>query len=338
MSLVLSGFLIAQENDKDSSSLGNVLQTLFSKDGPNLGLLGQFDAEVRDNGNVTNSSFNVHLLRLYVYGAFGEKFSYVFQGDINGGYRLLDVKFSYKFNDDWRLDAGQFKAPFGKEFLRNDAKLLFVNRATVEQVLILDRQRGVQLSALCFDDRLSLTAGVFNGSRVMFTDSKISLFAANVSFKPIKSNDLFDLEVGGSSAYSKEEDDLNWLPYSSEQKALDAVNVRIRYDEYILESEYIVMEFRDVKNAKGFYADVVRKFGTDWDVALRYDWINFDRNNYAISSFGHSPVFNIQQKYVAGINWYPLKPIKLQLNYERDQTNKINAGYLNFQYAVNYEH
>ena len=118
----------AQESPKDSASIGAVLQSVFGKEGPNLGFVGQFDAEMKDGHSKTSSTFSTHLLRFYLYGSFGEKFAYVFQGDMKGGYQQLDLKFSYTLNDHLRIDAGQFKAPFGKEYLINDAKILFVNR------------------------------------------------------------------------------------------------------------------------------------------------------------------------------------------------------------------
>jgi len=40
---------------------------------------------------------------------------------------------------------------------------------------------------------------------------------------------------------------------------------------------------------------------------------------------------------MAGVNYFPLKDLKLQIDYERDQTLKTNSGWLNCQYAVNFE-
>lgn len=324
--IIFSSGVYSQEND--STSFVNVINSLLGRNQPKLGFMSQFAAEVKDNGNNTTSEFTIRNLRMYLTGSAGENFSYFFQGTLNGTFSLLDLKLIYKLDDHFRIDAGRLKAPYSVEYLRNDVRLSFTSRSTVASTIGPFRQLGVQLNGSYLENKIQFTGGVFNGDNGV--KKNISLFVGRVLLTPIKKDEndhAMQFEIGGSTAYTIQEDDFTSLPFYGRNHLLLGGYTRFSFKDYWLEGEYLNSNSDNLKTREGFYVDLGKKFCSDWELIGRFDW------------FAKYPqwMYQISRKYIGGINYYPLKEIKIQFNYERDQTNKINAGYLNFQYAVNFE-
>jgi hypothetical protein len=201
-------------------------------------MLAQFDAELLTSNFAPTSAFNIHLLRIYLSGTVEERFNYMYQGDLNGGYQTLDLKFSYRLSDHLKIDVGQFKVGFGKEYLRNDARLLFVNRSTVATHIGPFRQQGFQINGNWFEKRLNLSTGAFGGSGTR-ADRNISLFVANANIVPLLSTDQPHvlLNLGGSIAYANDEEDLSSLSYI-DHKILWSANIHFEYEDCWVESEF----------------------------------------------------------------------------------------------------
>jgi phosphate-selective porin len=314
--------------EDDSTSFVHVINSLLGRNQPKLGFMSQFAAEVKDNGKNTTSEFTIRNLRMYFTGSAGENFSYYFQGNLNGTFSLLDLKLMYKLDDHFRIDAGRLKTPYSVEYLRNDARISFTSRSTVASTIGPFRQYGVQLNGSFIEKKIQFTAGAFNGDNSV--KKNISLFVGRALFTPIKKDDndhAIQLEISGSMAYTKQEDDFTSLPFYDKNHLLLGGYTRFTFEDYWLESEYLNSNSDNLKTREGFFIDLGRKFCTNWELIGRFDW------------FAKYPqrMYQISRKYIGGINYYPFKEIKIQFNYERDQTNKTNAAYLNFQYAVNFE-
>lgn len=314
--------------EKDSTGFVDVINSLLGRNQPKLGFMSQFAAEVKDNGKNTTSEFTIRNLRMYFTGSAGENFSYYFQGNLNGTFSLLDLKLMYKIDDHFRIDAGRLKTPYSVEYLRNDARLLFTNRSTVVNAIGPFRQLGVQVNGSFWDKKILFIAGAFNGDNSM--KKNISLFIGRALVTPIKKDEndhAIQVEIGGSMAYTKQEDDFSTLPFYGKNHILLGGYTRLTFEDYWLEGEYLNSNSNNLKTREGFYVDVGRKFWAGWEITGRFDW------------FAQYPqwAYDISRKYIGGVNYYPWKEIKVQLNYERDQTLKVNAGYLNFQYAINFE-
>lgn len=325
----------AQESARDTASLADAVEAFLGKNQPKIGLLAQFGADATNDGGRTKSHFSIRNLRLYLSGSFEEKFFYVFQGDVNGGYQLLDLKFVYLLNDNIRIAGGQFKAPFGYEYLKNEANLLFVNRSSAVRTIGAFRQLGVQIQVTSFEKRLSATLGLFNGqgTGAGAFDNKISLLVGNLRGIPIKvgqGGSQFQIDVGGSIAYSRDQEDLPGVSFIKNDKFLLGVNARVAYGDFWSEAEYLMSGSNRTKTAEGFYADLAHRFNSHLEIATR-----FERTNFYPSPGSAGQIAD--RKYLFGINWYTGKLIKIQFDYERSQINRINSGFLNIQYAVNHE-
>lgn len=330
--MILAGMLIfpaaLYPQEFDSTDFVDRIKSFFGKNQPRLGFMSQFAAELRDDRTGTSSEFTIRNLRLYVTGSSGDDFSYYFQGNLNGTFSLLDLKLMYRLGDHFRVDAGRLKTPYSSEYLRNDARLSFVSRSTAAMTIGPFRQYGVQLNGSFAGRKIQFTTGIFNGDDPV--KKKISLFVGRILLTPVMKEENsrgFQVEAGGSMAYSGEYDDLSALPYYGKNHILMGGYARILFGDFWLEGEYLNSNSNKLKTREGFYADVGKKFGSDFEVMGRIDW------------FAKYPSWlsRISRKYVAGVNYYPARDLKLQFNYERDKTYEVNSAYLNFQYAVNFE-
>jgi hypothetical protein len=73
----------AQGHSDDSTSVTGFVQTLFGSNQPKIGLISSFDTEIKDNGTISLSTFNIHVLRFYLRGSVESRFSYVYQAELN---------------------------------------------------------------------------------------------------------------------------------------------------------------------------------------------------------------------------------------------------------------
>jgi phosphate-selective porin len=327
-------FAVAQE--QDSTSLGEAVQSFLGIHQPKLGMLAQLEGNVYDDGAKARFGGWINNFRLFLRGSFAKHFSYVFQGDFNGDYRMLDLQFSYHLSKNFTIDGGQFKAPFGNEYLLNDGKLRFINRSVAAEVIGIFRQQGVQCRGSLCKERLTFAAGLFNGTGTSFYENNASLIAIRSTFVPFRTvneKNIRSLEVGGSAAYSEGIEGLSWLDYNVTFKRLYAGFFELQYHQYEIEAEYDVYPRSSGQTLSGFYVDVARKFEGDWELATRFDWMS---DNYRRSlSRRDSP--EIGRKYLFGANWYPEQDLKLQLNVEWDVSRKTSIMRFQLQYGINYE-
>jgi len=332
-------FTFAQERGEDSTGLKDVVQSFLGLNQPKLGFMAQFAGEVSDDGHNTTSAFTIRNLRMYFTGSVGEHFKYFFQGSLNQSFEMLDLKLSYIFDEHLRIDGGKFKTPFGVEYLVNDAKLLFVKRSTVASNIGTFRKYGVQAQGSFLDKRVTLTAGAFNGENSY--PKKISLFIGKVHTIPIKSDEVIhdlQFEAGGSVVYTDKYTDLPSFIFYRNNHILLSSDAKLIYDNYWLEGEYFAATSNRNKTMDGFYFDAGGKINSELEVIARFDWsaryLKLAYENYA---WQWIPTKDISRKYLIGVNYFPLNHVKLQLDYERDYTLKINSAWLNCQYAINFE-
>jgi hypothetical protein len=326
--------LYSQENDRDSSSLVEAVSSFLGLNQPKLGFMSQFAAEVSDDQSDTRSEFTLRNMRFYFTGKAGDKFSYYFQGNLNGKYEFLDLRLSYQISNVFRLDGGRLKTPFGQEYLRNDARLMFVHRSMTALNIGPLRQYGIQLQSYLFDKRIHLITGVYNGG--LEEKPKISLFVGKINSIPIQEDiggSNLQIELGGSAAYTEREADLPNYIFIDNNHLLYSMHSRMSYGSLWLEGEYDAASSDNQKTIEGFYCDLGYKFSTKWEAAARFDWLE----RYSVL---YSPIIekDIVRKYMIGANWYPIDNIKIQFNLEREESvSNINTGYINFQYALNFE-
>lgn len=326
--------LYGQEEERDTTSLTDAVSTFFGFNQPKLGFMSQLAAEISDNESDTRSEFALRNLRFYFTGSAGNKFSYFFQSNINGKYEFLDLRMSYQLSQVFRIDGGHLKTPFGTEFLRNDARLMFVHRSMTGLNIGPLRKYGVQLQTSLFDKRIHLTTGVFNGEKE--GTPKISLAVGKINTVPIRENiggsDL-QIELGSSAAFTKRETDFPNYIFIEKNHFLYGLHTRMTFGSFWFESEYDAASSDNQKTIEGLYCDFGYKFGEKLEAAVRFDWM--ERYSVLYSSIMNR---DILRKYMIGANWYPIDNIKIQFNFEREEgILNIHTGYINVQYAINYE-
>jgi phosphate-selective porin len=113
--------------------------------------------------------------RLGVKGSFAEDFSFLLQADFGNnavggtnGYRgqITDGYVTWTKYSAANVTIGQFKTPFGYEQLLADPKTVTVERSLPNDKLTLSRQIGAMVSGSFAGDRLTYSAGLFNGNGV----------------------------------------------------------------------------------------------------------------------------------------------------------------------------
>ena len=90
----------------------------------------------------------------------------------SGSVSLDDAILSYRLNDLWKIDVGQFKVPFLREFLISSGRQQAVERSYIKHVFNANRSQGMQLKYGA--DRWALLAMVHDG-----TAAKNSAFASD---------------------------------------------------------------------------------------------------------------------------------------------------------------
>ena len=130
--------------------------------------LVQAQAEFGDRGDTRGHShdrFRLRRVRLGVSGRFAEDFDFKVEGEYAGSSTQLTDGFINWSHFSWaNVKVGQFKPPFGFEFLFSDPRLYLVERTFGTDRLTLNRQVGAQLHGEGLNDRLNFAVGAFNGS------------------------------------------------------------------------------------------------------------------------------------------------------------------------------
>lgn len=123
----------------------------------------------REDG--AQSAFDVPRLRVTLSGGvFRPWMKYSFQFDFSrtsgeGASKIKDAILEIRpVGRPYRLQAGQFKAPFGLQQITSSGRLQFVDRAITDAKFNPGRDMGVMLSGTAMGRAVGYDAGVFNGS------------------------------------------------------------------------------------------------------------------------------------------------------------------------------
>jgi len=140
----------------------------------------------------------IHRARLIVDGAISEGFSYRISGEFRSGgtsttkagVSLVDAFIRWR-RTAWTVVTGQFKTPFGREFLTPVPTLETADRASVTESLPPKIDIGI-MGAYAAGSRATVSVGVFNGegaNSVTNRDSTV-LVVGRVTARPIPALDL----------------------------------------------------------------------------------------------------------------------------------------------------
>ena len=127
--------------------------------------------QYRDGGGEL-SSFDTKRARIGVKGEVNPYTQIKIIGEFAGSTKLLDGVLTYSPRADWSFSAGQYKTPFGSDFLTPITSMPFVV-SSMAAGLGPNRDVGITLSyrnKLGRDAQLKTTAGLFNGSGINRSD------------------------------------------------------------------------------------------------------------------------------------------------------------------------
>ena len=154
------------------------------------------------------SQFDVPRLRVtFSGGAFRPWLRYLLQVEMSrtageGGSRIKDAVLEVRpTGTNYRVLAGQFKAPFGLQQITSSGRLQFVDRAITDAKFNPGREMGAMFGGLAMSRRIGYEAGVFNGSGESIRQTnRAQVWVARVFFDPYGP---YPLSEGGSDAGEK---------------------------------------------------------------------------------------------------------------------------------------
>jgi len=123
-------------------------------------------------GSDRTSTFTSKRARLTVKGDINEYAQIKIQGEFASSPKLLDGQVTISPHERWSISVGQYKPPFGTDFLTSASSTPFVNRSQAAG-LGTNRDVGASISyrqKVTPDYSLKLTTGLFNGSGINTSD------------------------------------------------------------------------------------------------------------------------------------------------------------------------
>ena len=208
--------------------------------------LGGFVHEHFISGPDETSSFVSKRARLTVKGDINDYAQIKIQSEFAKSPKLLDGQLTISPHQQWSLSMGQYKPPFGTDFLISATSTPFVNRSMATG-LTTNRDVGATVSfrkKFSPDYSLKLTTGLFNGSGINTSDANNTKnFVARAE---ITLGGMFT--IAPNVYYGK----TNQVDSLKEDLADFGGSLTWKWHREIVETEYIHSKHGDTKRA-GWY-------------------------------------------------------------------------------------
>lgn len=308
--LLLPFLALAQSHDEPSFE---EFKNVFSKQYLRLGLLVQFGGNFQYEPVDFSNGFKINNFRLKLSGKFDKGIGYSVQTSFTRSPAILDARIYYELSKAFSLDAGLYKSPFSREFLISSSNTDFINRAQLAN-LAPNRQIGIMARGLIPNTALSYSAGVFNGNRFTTSgnDNNDLLYMGRFSFNPDitngsdKSNKL---ELAVNFAQSNDRNvniagiDVNY----NGKRLLAGADMRLEHSGWLITAEAVYGQFEPSGSEKfepfGYQATLGYTICDNFQGLLRWDSFKLDDD------------FDADELVVLGMNIWPTKISKLQVNY-----------------------
>lgn len=287
----------------DALTIGGLLQTDLSLNGP------------QPNG------FRIRSTRLRL-GGEAQDLQYVIQTDFASSSILLDAFARLPLSETVGVRAGVFKAPFSAEILKSRPDLLFAERSRAANALPPGRQAGATLSATLVPDRLTATAGAFNGVGGLQTnDNDHLLYVGRLDGTvPLGSTTL---EAGANAGYSVDDD----VPRPglgasfAGTRVLFGGDARLSGDRWLLAGEVNGTRFdpdggADAQTAFGYYVAGGVDVAEGHQFLARFDHYDPDVPGRAAPD----------DRVALGYNYDPSSMLRFLLNYEAPTSDLGDGG------------
>jgi phosphate-selective porin len=178
-------------------------------------LQGEFDGgAVGDTRFPSSNRFFLRRARLTAGGAALPTLTYRVQLDLAGGLgsasgvsaSLTDGYVEWTRYAAAHVRFGQFKAPFGREWLVSSTQLYTVERTLATDRLTVNRQIGVSVLGASRDDRFGYAAGLFNGNgrNTTVNDNGHFMYVFRGTARPFRLPAATILEVGADAYWSRD--------------------------------------------------------------------------------------------------------------------------------------
>jgi hypothetical protein len=273
-----------------------------------IGGLLQTDAYL---GRPGTDGFRIRTTRLRL-GGRAEGLQYVVQTDFAAPSVLLDAYARVPLTDQVRITAGLFKAPFGREFLISRPDLLFAERSRAANDIPPKRQAGATVAVDLGADRLTATAGAFNGPRgLQPNDNDHLLYVGRLAgTAPLGGQTI---EVGANAGYSLDEGVAR--PGADTQftgtRVLFGADARLTGDRWLVAGEVNGARLdpegpADARTAFGYYLAAGVDVAPSHQVLARFDQYDPDVPGR------RSP----EDQITLGYNFDPTRMLRLLLNYQ----------------------
>lgn len=297
--------------EEEDEPLYEKLKEHFKQDYLSIGAWLRTDLDIQGVDETDdNDGFRVSRFRFTMSGELDFGFGYVMQVDFFRSPSILDAKLYYHISDPLELDAGQFKSSFSREVLISGADRDFIDAAGAPSALAPNRQLGIQARGWISKDKVSYSAGVFNGNGTENNnDDGKFLYVARVAysgrplaFAPLgfgseREGDV--MEFGLNVAYSDDDD----APIGSLLDNFDGKRFIIgadshrRWGKFSLTAEFIYahLDFDSGGDANpfGFYATLGYKLSPKTRLAVRFDDLQTDGLDddriLVIAAYSHRP-------------------------------------------------
>lgn len=283
----------------------------FKKDYFTLEMLLQAVADFQPERTIIgNNGFSVSNLRLRMFGHLDKNFSYFFQASFIVSPLLLDAIVRYKFSDAFMLSAGQFKAPFSKEFLTYAANIDFVNRALVTGLLSPRREIGFQLSGKIAKNLIEYRAGIFNGNgpNKIFNDNNSFLYVGRIAATPQTENSKY--EIGLNAGYSNDKDGSIFAKSFVGKRTFLGADIRAEVQNFLFSTEIIM-------NKLDGTIDSVQSKSKPYGYHITLGYKPLSKHQFLIRYDNLSPdgIISDSDFYIIGYNFWPTQVAELQINY-----------------------
>ncbi len=263
------------------------------------------------NGATDAGGFDVRRARLDFRGDVAPAFGYRLQVEFAGSPKILDAYFQWKPTGRFSFRAGQFKIPFSMENAYAPAALETVDNSLVITALsgfndvagvsANGRDIGVMAGGgLMPREGFSLvewSVGVFNGSGINTADkNKQKDVSGIVTLRPTRHFSVAGYHYNGHAAGTDGEATIRRLRTGG----------GVKYDDgrWLARGEYLWGR-TGVLRSHGVYGVVGYFVHPKVQTVLKYDWFTRDMTDSDTRL----------TYFTAGVNYLPVKNIKLQLNY-----------------------
>ncbi|RMI06632.1 MAG: hypothetical protein D6681_08425, partial [Calditrichaeota bacterium] len=319
----------------------------FKKPYFSVGILLQTvgDFQIERNIPGTTNGFTISNLRLNVGGELDHHFGYFIQANFINQPAILDARMYYRIAPGLVVEAGQFKAPFSREFLTGAASIDFVNRAEAVTALSPGRQIGAQIRGALGNEVFHYAVGVFNGNGIGANGNEnnhlMVVGRGELRLRPNVGKDHAQLSLGASAATSTDRDvrlpGYLFFSYFTGDRTVWEVDARLEWASLLLAGEYlsghldgrfesqihpqIIGQVR-IRNTHpfGYYLTAGYKIIPPVQALLRYEY--FDSDLYT----------PLTRRFIAGINIWPTQATEIQINY---LINRDDSEFKHHQLLIN---